>query len=322
MNTARDSEKTTATTDPAAIETFQSRPEKGSDVTESKGHTKTKSNGELEHDHEKVTTGKQITDCDLSVATNEQGVESGDDDGDDDESTSIAEPEEADPFRVSIKDFAYHVSDPRHFGIYDDIEYVEGEFDDDMEEDEVDEEEYSNYEGYNSVTSSTKHDGIFTQKSSDNLDPGRQEDAHSTLYHTDSNVVSDDTYYGNEDGNNEILHAVALYPFVPENSNELSLVPDQILIINYECGDGWLVAHDPETGETGLVPSEYIRMLEVAPTDDDYDAAEFNEFAEDAKDAHRFMPEILDDDDFTRAENDDGTQVEQLPVKELDELHI
>jgi hypothetical protein len=83
-----------------------------------------------------------------------------------------------------------------------------------------------------------------------------------------------------------------------------------------------LVAHDPETGETGLVPSEYIRMLEVAPTDDDYDAAEFNEFAEDAKDAHRFMPEILDDDDFTRAENDDGTQVEQLPVKELDELHI
>lgn len=235
--------------------------------------------------------------------------------------------EEEDPFRISIKDFAYDISDPRHFGIYDDVEYLDDDDEEDYEyeEDEVDDEEYP----YNENDTPGYNEGMFTAKSAADNDIGR--DGEEYGIYTENNVATDDTYYGHEDGNNEILHAVALYPFVPENSNELSLVPNQLLIINYECGDGWLVAHDPETGETGLVPSEYIKMLEVEPTEDDYDAAEYNEFAEDAKDAHRFLPEILENDEFIpeavikvdnvkqEAEEEEDDEV---PVEKLEGLKI
>lgn len=55
--------------------------------------------------------------------------------------------------------------------------------------------------------------------------------------------------------------AVALFDFERENENELPLVEGQIIWVSYRHGMGWLVAEDPKTGESGLVPEEYVRLL-------------------------------------------------------------
>lgn len=56
--------------------------------------------------------------------------------------------------------------------------------------------------------------------------------------------------------------SLALYTFTPENANELALREGQIIQVGYRHGQGWLVAMDLETGEQGLVPEEYVRLLE------------------------------------------------------------
>ncbi|KAI1433861.1 hypothetical protein GGR50DRAFT_461083 [Xylaria sp. CBS 124048] len=55
--------------------------------------------------------------------------------------------------------------------------------------------------------------------------------------------------------------AVALFDFERENENELPLVEGQIIWVSYRYGQGWLVAEDPKTQESGLVPEEYVRLL-------------------------------------------------------------
>ncbi|CEJ88845.1 hypothetical protein VHEMI04872 [[Torrubiella] hemipterigena] len=55
--------------------------------------------------------------------------------------------------------------------------------------------------------------------------------------------------------------AVALFDFERENENELPLIEGQIIWVSYRHGQGWLVAEDPKTRESGLVPEEYVRLL-------------------------------------------------------------
>lgn len=57
--------------------------------------------------------------------------------------------------------------------------------------------------------------------------------------------------------------AVALFDFARENENELPLVEGQVILVSYRHanGQGWLVAEDPKTGDKGLVPEEYVRLL-------------------------------------------------------------
>ena len=55
--------------------------------------------------------------------------------------------------------------------------------------------------------------------------------------------------------------AVALFDFERENENELPLIEGQVIWVSYRHGQGWLVAEDPRTGESGLVPEEYVRLL-------------------------------------------------------------
>jgi hypothetical protein len=55
--------------------------------------------------------------------------------------------------------------------------------------------------------------------------------------------------------------AVALFDFARENESELPLVEGQIIWVSYRYGQGWLVAEDPKTQESGLVPEEYVRLL-------------------------------------------------------------
>ncbi|KAK3060777.1 hypothetical protein LTS18_007713 [Coniosporium uncinatum] len=55
--------------------------------------------------------------------------------------------------------------------------------------------------------------------------------------------------------------AIALFDFEKENQNELPLKEGQIILVSYRHGDGWLVAEDPLTNESGLVPEEFVRLL-------------------------------------------------------------
>ena len=55
--------------------------------------------------------------------------------------------------------------------------------------------------------------------------------------------------------------AVALFDFARENENELPLIEGQVIWVSYRHGQGWLVAEDPKTGDAGLVPEEYVRLL-------------------------------------------------------------
>ncbi|KKY20374.1 putative sh3 domain-containing protein [Phaeomoniella chlamydospora] len=55
--------------------------------------------------------------------------------------------------------------------------------------------------------------------------------------------------------------AVALFDFASEHENELPLKEGQVILVSYRHGQGWLVAEDPKTGESGLVPEEFVRLL-------------------------------------------------------------
>lgn len=54
--------------------------------------------------------------------------------------------------------------------------------------------------------------------------------------------------------------SLALYGFEPENENELPLAEGEVIMVSYRHGQGWLVA-EKETGEQGLVPEAYVRLL-------------------------------------------------------------
>lgn len=55
--------------------------------------------------------------------------------------------------------------------------------------------------------------------------------------------------------------AVALFDFEREHENELPLQEGQVILVSYRHGQGWLVAEDPKTGESGLVPEEFVRLF-------------------------------------------------------------
>lgn len=55
--------------------------------------------------------------------------------------------------------------------------------------------------------------------------------------------------------------AVALFDFTREHENELPLAEGQVIFVSYRHGQGWLVAEDPRTGESGLVPEEFVRLV-------------------------------------------------------------
>lgn len=114
---------------------------------------------------------------------------------------------------------------------------------------------------------------------------------------------------GPDDENLYAGRSLALYPFEPENGNELRLAEGQVIMVAYRHGQGWLVAEDPQTGEQGLVPEAYVRLLSDLPHFD----PETGEFAdvegEGAKEEEEMEEEDVDDDD-----DDDGVGI--VPVGE------
>jgi len=99
--------------------------------------------------------------------------------------------------------------------------------------------------------------------------------------------------------------SLALYGFEPENSNELRLVEGQVVLVAYRHGQGWLVAQDLETGEQGLVPEAYVRLLKDI---DGWDA-EKGRFIDDIED-----DEANDDHDDQTMHDDYESAYDRTPV--------
>ncbi|KAK9381527.1 uncharacterized protein V2V93DRAFT_367193 [Kockiozyma suomiensis] len=83
-------------------------------------------------------------------------------------------------------------------------------------------------------------------------------------------------YYFSVASSEDEIHgrALALFDFVPENDNEVPLKEGQIIWISYRHGQGWLVAQDPATGESGLVPEEYVEIIQRDAFQADEDMAQ------------------------------------------------
>ncbi|ODV64996.1 hypothetical protein HYPBUDRAFT_163750 [Hyphopichia burtonii NRRL Y-1933] len=80
-----------------------------------------------------------------------------------------------------------------------------------------------------------------------------------TYFHNSNDDFNDNTdFYSNDEINRK---AIALFDFPPENDNEVGLTEGQIIWISYRHGQGWLVAEDPNSGENGLVPEEYVEII-------------------------------------------------------------
>ena len=97
-----------------------------------------------------------------------------------------------------------------------------------------------------------------------------QEDVAEDSSDEDSGMLDQDTdsrysrdYQFTIASPDEEMHgkAVALFDFTRESASELPLKEGQIIWVSYRHGQGWLVAEDPKTGESGLVPEEFVRLL-------------------------------------------------------------
>ena len=64
-----------------------------------------------------------------------------------------------------------------------------------------------------------------------------------------------------KDPNDIYSRAVALFDFKAENENEVDLKEGQVIWASYRHCKGWIVAEILETGQTGLVPEEYVQIL-------------------------------------------------------------
>ncbi|KAJ6443002.1 NAP1-binding protein [Purpureocillium lavendulum] len=96
---------------------------------------------------------------------------------------------------------------------------------------------------------------LYGSEDSDSLSSPGYNEADESRYSRDYQFTitsPDEEFHGK---------AVALFDFERENENELPLVEGQIIWVSYRHGQGWLVAEDPKTQESGLVPEEYVRLL-------------------------------------------------------------
>lgn len=151
------------------------------------------------------------------------------------------------PISTSIKDFGYPDSHPFKVGDFN----IPNEYDGIEPEEELSDDEYNNDDEDNNE-----------DYSNDYNDP----------------KYDDDPNYSTDEINRK---AIALFDFTPENDNEVGLYEGQIIWISYRHGQGWLIAEDPNTGENGLVPEEYVEIY----YDDDHNVQE---------DVPKpFLPEIL-----------------------------
>ncbi|PNS20831.1 hypothetical protein CAC42_2762 [Sphaceloma murrayae] len=128
-------------------------------------------------------------------------------------------------------------------------------------------------------TTANRGPGYEISINADGTHPPFREDGESVPYspsaledHRPESASLDESFAG---------PSLALYDFSPENDNELALREGQIIQVGYRHGQGWLVAMNLETGEQGLVPEEYVRLLRDIESWGDGDGLEGVEEGED-----------------------------------------
>ncbi|RLV89982.1 NAP1-binding protein 2 [Spathaspora sp. JA1] len=201
-----------------------------------------------------------------------------------------------------IRDYGYSDSHPLHTGDFAHAPHVESDSEDDFNRSRtIDDEDYSS--------------------------EGEEADEEDDDDYDDDDDV--DSNNGNQLKDEINRKARALFDFIPENDNEVSLTEGQIIWISYRHGQGWLVAEDPETGENGLVPEEYV---EIFHEQIGVGQQGLNDEEEEAGDvAKPFLPEILREEggsyasdssdwvDTDDAEDKEKSIQEQQPQKKQSE---
>lgn len=127
--------------------------------------------------------------------------------------------------------------------------------------DDTDERGLSSYAPHESrLTSTTLPSRSFVEVDDDHYD-SYSDTSSPDHFHDESRYSRD--YQFTIASPDEEMHgkAVALFDFERENENELPLIEGQVIWVSYRHGQGWLVAEDPKTHESGLVPEEYVRLL-------------------------------------------------------------
>ena len=104
--------------------------------------------------------------------------------------------------------------------------------------------------------------------------------------------------------------AVALFDFESEHHNELALREGQIILVTYRQAQGWLVAQDPRTGESGLVPEEFVRLVKDIEGGLNGLSIEDNEHQRRQSGEDEEEEETEDDEDENEDDRDDQTPLQ------------
>lgn len=200
------------------------------------------------------------------------------------------------PPNTKIKDFGYPESHPFHLGNYPLLSPSTSSSSSSDDDDSLYKRHNNSYNYYNNDDDYHHHDNSKYINHN-----GHDKDVEQQQQGDDDN---DDDLIDIQMNPDEInCKARAIFDFNAENDNEISLIEGQIIWISYRHGQGWLVAEDPENGENGLVPEEYveiIREIEEENHDDEEDVPK------------RFMLEIFGDDEQEQQvkEEDDSEWVD------------
>jgi hypothetical protein len=52
-----------------------------------------------------------------------------------------------------------------------------------------------------------------------------------------------------------------IYPYKPQQSDELQLTVGDILTVTMQCDDGWFVGHSTLSGSYGTFPGNYVQPI-------------------------------------------------------------
>ncbi|CEP61408.1 adaptor protein NBP2 LALA0_S03e02190g [Lachancea lanzarotensis] len=160
---------------------------------------------------------------------------------------------------VSIKDFAYDKSDALHYGYFGD--HYEEDTDEELDGQDRGGDESSGEQGGNITSFAFQKNGSELRDSStSNGDKYNNEDFDDSDSEDVMTKRQSIVLPANQIVNSQ---AIALYDFTPENDNELELHEGDTLFIGYRHGQGWLVAENEERTRTGLVPEEYVTLIEA-----------------------------------------------------------
>lgn len=212
------------------------------------------------------------------------------------------------PPNTKIKDFGYPESHPLHYTTS--IKHPRKarlSSDNDLSNDDDDDDDDDDEAALSDVTSTA------SSSTSDRRSRHHGNLSHEEYYNYKMETGDDDDDYDDNYEKDEInCEARAIFDFQPENDNEIGLLEGQVIWISYRHGQGWLVAEDPETGENGLVPEEYVELIGLLDRADD---------GEDEDVAKPFLPEILRNDESGRGEATKGSEDEWVDTDE-ESLHL